>query len=579
MRHLDCIPPSLAMKPIRSFAVAALLATNLPLQKAAAQHQPSTTAAITVADLMSRISAFADDSMRGRRAGTTDALRAADYITREAQRIGLRPAGEHGTYFQNVPFALQTLDSASTISASGHALQVGTDWIALGPIGTHELKATYDVVYGGVVYDTLDVLPIDSVKGRLLVLRYAPFPPNLRAYVASAGYARYLATLRAAEVRVITFPQLTQQNLGPAFALSDFVSLRPDTAPTSMVTLNLTDSGAAILLGRSLNDAARGATHTTATVDVKFKMFDRPGRNVIAVLPGNDRKLMQEYVALGAHLDHIGTRLPAVDHDSMRAYLSVARVQGADGPAKRLTAEDSATIRSLTDSLHRLRGQVVMDSINNGADDDGSGSMGLLEIAEEFAANRNAPRRSLLFVWHTGEESGMLGSQYFTDHPTVPRDSIVAQLNVDMIGRGRASDVTGRNRDGTLQHGRDEGYVQIIGSRRLSTELGDLIDSTKARRAPELQIDYALDVDGHPQNIYCRSDHWEYARYGIAIAFFTTGGHRDYHQVTDEPQYLYYQNYRRVTQFIHDVAEGVANLDHRPLVDKPVPGPSASCRQ
>jgi len=94
-----------------------------------------------------------------------------------------------------------------------------------------------------------------------------------------------------------------------------------------------------------------------------------------------------------------------------------------------------------------------------------------------------------------------------------------------------------------------------------------------------LQIDYALDADGHPQNIYCRSDHYMYARYGIPIAFFTTGGHRDYHQVTDEPEYLDFDQYRRVTQFIYDVAWRVADLDHKPVVDKPKPDPNGACKQ
>jgi len=219
------------------------------------------------------------------------------------------------------------------------------------------------------------------------------------------------------------------------------------------------------------------------------------------------------------------------------------------------------------------------DSINNGADDDGSGSMGVLEIAEAFASAKQRPKRSILFVWHIGEEEGMLGSRFFTDHPTVPRDSIVAQLNVDMIARGATSDITGESKDGSPIHGRDSGYVQLIGSRRLSTELGNVVEDVNTKTKASLQLDYSLDADGHPQNIYCRSDHYMYARYGIPIVFFTTGGHRDYHQVTDEPQYLDFDQYRRVTQFIHDVAWRVADLDHRPLVDKPKPDPNGACKQ
>src|SRR5205085_10138634 len=116
-----------------------------------------------------------------------------------------------------------------------------------------------------------------------------------------------------------------------------------------------------------------------------------------------------------------------------------------------------------------------LDSISNGADDDGSGSVTVLEIAQKLAAMPVKPKRSIVFVWHVGEEKGLLGSAYFTDHPTVPRDSIVAQLNMDMIGRGDAWDITGQTREGEPLHGNPD-YLQIVGSRRLSTELGDLIE-------------------------------------------------------------------------------------------------------
>ncbi|MEO7353143.1 MAG: M28 family peptidase, partial [Gemmatimonadales bacterium] len=122
-------------------------------------------------------------------------------------------------------------------------------------------------------------------------------------------------------------------------------------------------------------------------------------------------------------------------------------------------------------------------------------------------------------------------------------------------------------------------YLQLIGSRRLSTELGNLAVTTNAAGKHGLKFDYELDADGHPQNIYCRSDHYEYARYGIPIIFFTTGGHADYHQVTDEPQYINYTHMARIARFVADVGTRVANLDHRPLVDKPKPDPHGACQQ
>jgi Zn-dependent M28 family amino/carboxypeptidase len=202
----------------------------------------------------------------------------------------------------------------------------------------------------------------------------------------------------------------------------------------------------------------------------------------------------------------------------------------------------------------------------------------VLEIAERLAAMPAKPKRSVLFVWHTGEEKGLLGSAWYTEHPTVPRDSVVAQLNLDMVGRGAATDVTGETRDGQPVRGGPD-YVQLVGSRRLSTELGDLVESVNRDGRLGLTFDYSMDANGHPMNIYCRSDHYSYARYGIPVVFFTTGGHSDYHQVTDEPQYIDYARMARVGTLVADAAVRVANLDHRVAVDKPKPDPKGSCQQ
>jgi Zn-dependent M28 family amino/carboxypeptidase len=210
-----------------------------------------------------------------------------------------------------------------------------------------------------------------------------------------------------------------------------------------------------------------------------------------------------------------------------------------------------------------------VDTIHNGADDDGSGSMTLLEVAETFARASAKPRRSVLFVWHVAEEKGLFGSSYFSENPTVPRDSLVAQINMDMVGRGSAADITNGG----------PGYMQVIGSRRLSTELGDLVESVNTAGNHGFTFDYQYDAPGHPQQYYCRSDHYMYARYGIPVVFFSTGSHADYHQVTDEPEYIDYEKMARVASFVADLTRSVANLDHRVVVDKPKPDPAGRCVQ
>jgi Zn-dependent M28 family amino/carboxypeptidase len=258
----------------------------------------------------------------------------------------------------------------------------------------------------------------------------------------------------------------------------------------------------------------------------------------------------------------------ALEHDSLRTFNALLEQWRAEHGGRQPSAAERASIHVNVDSLRRIR-PPRLDSIYNGADDDASGSMGVLELAEYFAAPANRPKRSLLLVWHTAEELGLFGAEWFTEHPTVPRDSIVAQLNVDMIGRGMPGD---------LPEGKP-GYVQLIGSRRLSTELGDMVETVAAESPEPFTFDYQFDAPGHPEQYYCRSDHYMYARYGIPVVFLGTGDHRDYHQLTDEPQYINYGQLARVTTLLKDLTVRVANLEHRVVVDKPKPDPHGECRQ
>jgi hypothetical protein len=349
-----------------------------------------------------------------------------------------------------------------------------------------------------------------------------------------------------------------------------------DTLPARL-TMTVSRDVAARLIGGDPSNVRPGTPGRYLRFSsIAFTREPVLARNVIGIIPGTDPALRGEYVALGAHNDHLGLRFAGpLDHDSLRAYniaanrIVEARTHVTPGtPGGGLTPSERASIRVNVDSLRRIR-PGRRDSVYNGADDDGSGSVGVLEIAEAFAKSGIRPKRSLIFVWHTGEESGLLGSRYFADNPTVPRDSIIAQLNMDMIGRGGAFDIVGGGPT----------YLQLVGSRRLSTELGDIVEAVNRTQEKPLSFDYTFDANGHPERIYCRSDHYNYARYGIPITFFTTGLHMDYHQLTDEPQYIDYEHERKVAQLVHDVALRVGNLDHRVVVDKPKPEPRAACVQ
>ena len=530
-----------------------------------------TVAAITAADLMSRLYVFADDSMLGRQVGFEGNLKGTKYIADEASRIGLIPAGENRTYFQDIPVYARVLDKGSTIKIGNTTLVAGRDFVASGtPISA----SGGQVIFGGFENDSMNLLDPAQVAGKILVLQASPSPVSFRALLRSEGFQRYAASVRPALTTItIRGSQLSDAITRPALQGTS-VQLRSSTPATAGrfagFSISATNSAAEALFGSPLESLHKGQLGKTVAFDIHQTEASRPGRNVIAILPGSDPRLKNEYIAIGAHNDHIGYNHAPVEHDSLRAFLTVARPGGQEAPPIVPSTEQWVRINFLKDSLRRVHGGARMDSVYNGADDDGTGSVGLLEIAQAFASAPVKPKRSLIFVWHTGEERGMWGSGYFTDHPTVPRDSIVTQLNIDMIGRGSVDDAVPNG---------GPSYLQLIGSKRLSTELGDLVEAVNTNTHAGFTFDYSFDTPGNPNQYYCRSDHWSYAKWGIPITFFSTGGHRDYHMLTDEPQYIDYSHFARVAQLVHDVAWRVANLDHAVVVDKPKGDPNASCRQ
>ncbi|HEY9507441.1 MAG TPA: M28 family peptidase [Gemmatimonadales bacterium] len=541
-----------------------------PASAGAAAGPSNTSPDITPADLRTRLYAFADDSMQGRKAGTPGNVKATEYLAREAARIGLEPAGDDGGWFQTIPMVVRVLDTTSSVSVGSTTLRPWNDIIPRDQgTGARSINGV-QAVYGGVWSDKNDVMiSRDLVAGKLVVLTVAP-----KADRGSAGLVnRAVTTARFAKAAGIAV--VTLDAIGP----SDRASLEDGGArlasgaragPETPAFFYVTTAGATALLGKSPASLEPGAEGQTVHGRIAFT--DRepaaPARNVVALLPGTDPALKGEMVAIGAHNDHEGIFPMALDHDSIRAFNRVMRPEGANDTPGKPTEAEWAQIRHQLDSLRRVH-KPRPDSIMNGADDDGSGSVGVLEIAEYLAHRSERPKRSILFVWHTGEELGLIGSDYFTRHPTVPRDSIVAQLNIDMIGRGEPDDLAGGG----------PGYLQVIGSRRLSTELGDMVEAVNREQAPSFRFDYSYDADGHPDNYYCRSDHYMYARFSIPIAFFSSGSHRDYHQVTDEPEYIDYDKMAHVSRLVAATALRVAALDHRVVVDKAKPDPDAPCRQ
>ena len=533
-----------------------------------AQTQP----AITAADLRQRLYLIADDSMMGRETGSAGAFKASAYVAAEFRRLGLEPAGDHGTYFQTVPLWVAAVDPQSRLATSGGAtLQLVTDFLPVSSAVPPQVLDHAAIVFAGSVADTAHLVPAAGIAGKFVILD-APAGFDRRAIGPLLGRYRDAATVGIVALDQLGGEQIARIREGRPVS---------DTSrnPRAIPLVWLSRRAATAVLGSDPATATPGATSTT-TISGQFdftrKPVEWPARNVVGILRGSDPALRNEYVSLSAHHDHVGFDRSPVDHDSLRAFNRVVRPMGADSPMRPATDEERAKIRTILDSLRALRGPRP-DSIRNGADDDGSGTAAILEIAESFARATGAqrPRRSILFVSHTGEEAGLLGSRWYSDHATVPIDSIVGEIDQDMIGRGTASDFP---RGGTGAG--SPTYLEVVGAKRISREFGEMLEAANAKQPVPFVFDYTYDAPGHPLQYYCRADHYSYARYGIPSVAFSRGEHLDYHQVTDEAQYISYPDLARVAQMVHDGALAVANAPERPKRDVPKPtDPHAPCRQ
>jgi Peptidase family M28 len=561
---------------INSFLIAATLAPSAVFAQMAPSHAgihptelprthaPKPTApAITPADLMTRLYIFADDSMQGREAGTEGNRRGLRYIEGELQRLGLQPMGDRGSFLQEVPLLKRGWNADFVASVDAAPLSAWNDIVPLPMRGTKPRPLTgATAIYGGTAEEAVKSITAEQAAGKIIVLKS---PGGLRLPRLSASSplfgAAAIAIFIGGPIPEPTMTFLKQPSMGLPDGQAGPVQLVPST-------LVLSSAAITALFGAEIGTLTVGQTGKALTTNLAFEESPAPAYNVVAMLPGSDAALKGQFVAIGAHNDHVGFNHSPVDHDSLRVFQRQAwTMAGAYAGLPPLNAQQRASIKVNVDSL-RQKQPARADSINNGADDDGSGSMAVLEIAENLSRARQKPKRSVLFVWHTGEEKGLLGARWISDHMPVPADSVVAQLNIDMIGRGDAVDVTGGG----------PSYVGVVGAKRLSSMLGTTADSLAKAFTTPIALDYKMDADGHPENIYCRSDHYHYARIGIPVAFFFTGLHGDYHQVTDEPQYIDYAHYSLITNYIKELLVTVGN-GARPVVDKPKLDPNGQCRQ
>jgi len=564
----------------------ALDAQSVPKVNAYGNPQKVTPAptrpAIDIRDLQIRLYQFADDSMQGRQVGRVGNMKGTDYIAAEMKRLGLIPAGDNGTYFQVLPYHIRKFTSHSRLTFDGNPLTFGVDWVPVPGQRAPRALTNADVIYGGVTGEATTYIPAAQTVGKFVVMAPSPKAPQAGGrgaggpggappagpYPDAAAIATVdLDALTPAQRAAINDPVVASQAGGgrggrggaPAAGgpIDSIALLKAQLAAlTPQASIRLTRDAAMLLFkGRAVDGLSPGATGGVVTASLDFvELPTEWARNVVAILPGSDAKLKNQFVAIGAHNDHVGFATP-VDKDSIRAYNIAKNRYLLANNMNQLKAAGQMTAdgwKVNMDSIRKIYPKARVDSINNGADDDGSGSMGVLEIAEAMSAMPVKPKRSTLFVWHAGEEAGLVGSAFFVANPTVALDSVVAQINIDMIGRGRAEDLPGGGDD----------YVGVVGSFFDSKDLGDMVQTVNNKRAKPLTLDYKFDdpIDwGGYNNIYQRSDHYNYARSGVPIAFFFTGLHGDYHQRSDEPEFIDYPHYAKIANYVKDLVVEVGN--------------------
>lgn len=509
-----------------------------------AMAQNGSAKSITAAQLKNHLTFIASDELEGRDTDSRGLKTAAKYIAAHLERWGVKPAGDDGTYFQNIALLKNTVDLAGTsVEINGEHFSFGTDFLAQPSTASASGKLVY--VGHGWVIKSKGINPYEGidVKDKIMIvseglpggvsfreLRQASRDDVIRPdQYARANGAKGLISVPG--FRTLTRWERNRQRslergstVVEKFQSEDEGDLPSITASASMVAALFEgeEHNGVDILGATNNGEEIKAFDLDAEKMVSISIAATTTRemtqNVVGVIEGKDSKLKNEYVAIGAHYDHVGVGSPV------------------DG-----------------------------DAIYNGADDDGSGTVTVLAIAEAFATG-SRPKRSILLVWHTGEERGLWGSRYFNEYPTVPHEQIITQLNIDMVGRSRPEGDT--NPANNELSGPKEVYV--IGSKMMSTELGEISEKVNTSYL-KLNFNYKYDDPDDPQRFFFRSDHYNYARKGIPIIFYFSGVHQDYHRPSDSVEKIDFQKMELIARTIYATGWELANRSKRPVVDKELP--------
>ncbi|HEX8313643.1 MAG TPA: M28 family peptidase [Flavisolibacter sp.] len=453
---------------------------------------------IATADMKKHLYILAAPDMEGRETGTEGQRKAAAYIEAYFKEIGLQPG--NGQSYQQVYSIYQDTLLAAAMEVNGKAYELDKDFTVGGATIAATVRLNEIVVIGSGATDSLRNA---DLAGRLVMV----------VGTANAGFYQQLSKKGPAGVFVVggTFPRTTPSSR------KGFQSIHAFRRTLSPMQFQISENLARAIAGDKY-DAVKGTATSLQTaksevmLDVKKSSITLPASNVIGLLPGTDLK--DEYVVISAHYDHVGKR------------------NGVVYP---------------------------------GADDDGSGTVGIMEIAEAFIKAKSegkGPRRSIVFLANSGEEKGLWGSEYYTDHPIYPLDKTTVNLNIDMIGRSDPD-----RKPDTLN------YIYVVGDDKISSDL-KVISEAQNKKYSKLQLDYKYNDPNDKERIYYRSDHYNFARYGVPIIFYYDGMLRpDYHKPTDTPDKINYELMQKRAQLVFYTGWEMANRDAMLKRDIPLSGP------
>jgi len=494
---------------------------------------------ITQADIKARMFFLASDEMAGRDAASSQAAMTADYIASEFMRMGLKPAGDQGTYFQNFDMAIARLDHEKTslqaqIGTSSKKYQMGHDFTWTRQ-SVNPTAATAPVVFAGYgvhapEYGYNDFAGVD-VRGKIVMAlvrepqaddstsRFKGKFDTVHAYtwfkieqVRKAGAAGLILVNEASPHRKMRLASAPTNGWRPTpdYALAgSFWDIPVFTVTREVANEFLAPAGKTVTSAQhAIDSTGQPASFEIPGVRVTMtKAFTESRlaktRNVAGLIEGSDPKLKDDIIVVSGHYDHVGT---------------------------------------------------VAGRIYRGADDNASGTIGVIEIANAFVRGGVRPKRSVLFLCYDAEERGLLGAFYYVDHPILPLEKTIANLNMDMIGRDEQSANWPTPPDG------NRNQVNVVGT-LYNPELRQIIET--ANHPVELKLDFKTDtVD--PEGWFSRSDHYCFAIHGVPMVLFNTGEQLDYHTENDTWDRINYPKMEKIIRLIYLTAEDLATSEQRP---------------